>query len=227
MIDAFNRASALDREMSRDKDQLRESLIQISNSWDMAEAQHSARRELRFQQIVAARTHGLRLCPISALRTSILDYIPDLTLEARARLIATISYREAHNGQWPDYYRDNQFLQKLDRHMIELGTCRLLNENFRLDYDRAMILQGLAAPDKRVGVLYGDAHFRGPQETGIDSHLPQNQLVYVRIAASALPAPSPDIPRRSPDFILDSSTRQAFVMQTAVDRGLWPKPPSP
>lgn len=224
IIDAFNKASVTDRAAGRDQDLLRQELSQIFFSWDVTEAQQQERRAIFFNQIVAARTHGLALCPISALHTSLVDYIPDLTADMRARLTSTLHYRETHNGQWPASYQSNPLLKRLDSELMATGLRRLLKKNLELDYDRAMILKGLAQPDKRVGIFYGDGHFRGAQETGIDSHLPQDQLVYVRIIASALAQPPINIVRRSPDFVLDSSTSRAFVTETALERGLWPKP---
>jgi len=222
-VEAFNAASMFDRLSGYDEKRLRHDLFGFHNIWDKTPARIEARRDMFIEQVVLARRHQIRMCPISLLdeEFSLLKDQPPAQVE---RLRRTNAYLQEY-GTAPDYYKGNPILWMNDNRMLEDMKRRHNQLNFNMDAERAHMLQAVTPASGRGAILYGAGHFTGKSRAGIDTYLPADQQVYVLLVADQAGA---DFvlaqPYRAPDFVLRIDEKRAYVMPAADQRGLWPAP---
>lgn len=168
--------------------------------------------------VFAARQNGVQIATLNRDMLEISDFMSRESLQVRERLTQGYRHYYMHGTLLADFTQPET--DTLMKHAYDH-----LQYNLSLDNSRARHFMH-AAQHERAAIVFGALHFRGANGDGIDAFLPQNRVAYVLMGESDFLQQhrynNDDLPQRTPDFVVATDLKLAFVTTEARKNGLIP-----
>lgn len=211
-LDAFQFASASDRQTGADRAGLLDHISMAATCYTLDDRSAMlADRLAAYNLSIVARATDIRLHCLNNIMSFNDFLVADGEKEA-AKFARFGAYAFRHLKAPPRITHDN--MVRLDRLM-----GRYMDYNLACDTYRAGELQQVAGND-RAAMLYGGLHFRRPEGSSIEKHLPDDSSVFVYVGSSERVRNRIRESRKGeaglPDFAIDTDKNCGMVLMPAA-----------